>query len=225
MDAEADEVVEPGIVEELVDVRLAEARRHAGEEPGFEADLEATERAVEHLPIASADVAGGGVPLDAQKRRGIADPGEPAGDVGGDQLAVGEDLEVAVAMPLEEIEEPRMEERLATEKAEERVPVRFRVGDDPVELLRRHHRPRRLDVDPASLAAEVAGIDDREVEERREDDPTALAGLESLHGEHAFEAEVPAGLPQALRRHGGDDAGRELRKHGGPSVVGVVGGD
>ena len=89
-------------------------------------------------------------------------------------------------MPLEEIEEPRMEERLAPEKAEERVPVRFRVGDDPVKFLRRHHRPRRLDVDPASLAAEVAGIDDREVEERREDDPAALSRLEALHGEHAF---------------------------------------
>ena len=51
-------------------------------------------------------------------------------------------------------------------------------------------------IDPAALAAEVAAIDDRDVQERRKD----LAALEPafvlLDGEHALEAHVPGELPE-----------------------------
>ena len=58
-----------------------------------------------------------------------------ARDFVGDELAVGEDLEIAVRMRREQIEQLRVHERLAAEDAEERVPVRLRVGDRAVQRL------------------------------------------------------------------------------------------
>ena len=89
-----------------------------------------------------------------------------------------------------------MHERLAAEDAEEAVAhllgladQRFMAGRS-IDLLLGGH------IDPAALAAQVAAVDDREVQKRREE----LAALEpafvALHREHALDAEVPGELPE-----------------------------
>ena len=52
------------------------------------------------------------------------------------------------------------------------------------------------DIDPAALAAEVAGVDDRDVEERREELAALEPALVLVDGEHALEAHVPGELPE-----------------------------
>src|SRR5207245_7755473 len=56
-------------------------------------------------------------------------------------------------------------------------------------LLGRH-------VDPATLAAQVAAIDDRHVQKRREHLPAPEPLLVLLHGKHALPPHVPGELPQ-----------------------------
>jgi hypothetical protein len=63
---------------EVVEVALAGARRHAGDEPVADAGLEARHRVVEHVLPAAALVADGLRALDADERRGVAGPAELA---------------------------------------------------------------------------------------------------------------------------------------------------
>ena len=200
--AHVDQSPEPLLGEHRVDVGAAEARGHARDQPRLEAEFEATERPVEHLTAATADVACRRITLDAHQRRGVTESLEPAGDLGRDQLAVGEDLEVAVGVGGQQVEQPRVEERLAPEQPEEDVAVRLRIADDCVEFLEWHRRPRRLHVDPAALALEVAGVDDREMQKRRKDDPLPLPRLELLDGDQPLHTEIPAEFPEAVGCHG-----------------------
>jgi len=82
-------------------------------------------------------------------------------------------------------------------------------GRMAIERVEVNRVARRLDVHPAALAAQVAGIDDREVEERREVFATLHAPLEPLDRQHALHAEVPRRLPQAaLVRRAQDSTGQ-----------------
>ena len=200
--AHVDQPPEPLLGEHRVDVGAAEACGHAGDQFRLEADFEASERAVEHLTAATADVARRRVTLDAHQRRGVAESLEAAGDLGRDQLAVGEDLEVAVGVGGQQVEQPRVEEWLASEQPEEDVAVGLGIADDRVKFLEGHHRPRRLHVDPAALTLEVAGVDDREMQKRREDDSLPLPRLEFFDGDQPLHAEIPAELPEAVGCHG-----------------------
>ena len=70
------------------------------------------------------------------------------------------------------------------------------------------------DVDPAALAAQIAAIDDGDVQERRKD----LAALEPLlvlvDGEHALPAHVPGQLPQQTLVGFEQHAFGHFQKHG-----------
>ena len=103
------------------------------------------ERLGQHLHPAAALVADDLRALDADERRDVAEPRQLARDLVGDELAVREDLEVAVGMRREQIEQLRMQERLAAEDAEVGVAVRLRVADDAVQLVERQllRRARR----------------------------------------------------------------------------------
>ena len=92
------------------------------------------------------------------------------GDLLGDHLTVSEDLEVAVGVLGEEVEEAGVEEGFAAEDAEEAVAVVAGVVDEAVEFIEFDEVAGGVDVDPAALAAEVAAVDDAEVEEGGEDD-------------------------------------------------------
>ena len=150
-------------------------------------------------------------PFDADERGDVAEPRQLARDVVGDQLAVGEDLEIAVRMRGEDIEELRMQERLAAQDAEVAVAVRLGVADDAIQLFQRELLRRRLDVDPAALAAQLAARDYRDEEERREVLAALAPPLVQLDRAHALDPEVVDELREHFR-----PASRSARVWSGP---------
>jgi hypothetical protein len=94
-------------------------------------------------------------------------------------------LKVAVRMRRQQIEQAGMHERFAAEDAEERVAVLLRFRDGAVERLE-IDGVLFLDVHPAALTAEIAGVDDRKVEERGKVFAAFDAALEALDGEQPF---------------------------------------
>ena len=79
----------------------------------------------EHALAAAALVADDLVPFDADERRDVAELAELLRHFVGDEVAVGEDLEVAIAVAAEDLQDLRVHERLAAEDAEERVAHRL----------------------------------------------------------------------------------------------------
>jgi hypothetical protein len=67
----------------------------------------------------------------------------------------------------EEIEQLRMHERLASEHAKKRIAARLGLIDEAVQISQRQGDPRLVDIDPAPLAAEIAGVEDGDVKEGR----------------------------------------------------------
>jgi len=98
--------------------------------------------------------------LDADQGRGIASLAKSTGDFVIDQLAVGEYLEVAIRMLLEHVEQVRMHKRFATKDPKVAIPMLFRIIDDSIQILFADHLSRRGHVNPTTLAAQLARIDD-----------------------------------------------------------------
>ena len=212
VDAHLDQPAQPGFGHEL-DVGLADARGDADEQPVAAAGLEARSVLVSTCSPAAALVADDLGAFDADERRDVAEPRELARDLVGDELPVGEDLEVAVGMRGEEIEQLRMQERLAAEDAEVGVAVRLGVADDAVQLVERELLRGRRHVHPAALAAQLTAGDDRDEEERREVLAAPPPPLVELDRAHALDAEVVDELRHHLRLGLGQHALGQREQH------------
>src|SRR5205823_10954443 len=83
----------------------------------------------------------------------------------GDELAVGEDLEVTVGVFGEHLDQVRVHEGLAADNAEEDVAHRPGLAHQLVERGRLNDLLFGGDIDPATLAAQIAAVDDRHIKE------------------------------------------------------------
>ena len=204
MHAHVDELLHPVLVEQFVDIRLAGAGGNAGDEAVFQAVFQAPERVVQDVEAAAALIGNNRLSLDADQRGAVAEFPHFGGNLVGDELAIGEDLEVAIGMTPEDLQQFRVHERFAAEDAEEAVAVLLGVVDDAIHLVGREKMLRAIHLHPASLATEIATVDHRNVEERREIVALLDALLEFLDRAHAFVAEVIGELPENPLVDGGD---------------------
>ena len=212
--AHVDESAQPFLGEEVVDVGLAEAGGDAGEDPGIEAVLQTAQGAGEHVFVATALIADDLGAFDADERGDVAELAHGFSGLGGDHLAVGEDLEEGVRVHREEVEELRVHEGLPAEDAEEGIAAAFGVVHDLVEFIEIERFAWFVHVHPAALAAEVAGIEDGNVEEGREVLALFHALLVQHDGARPLVTEIPADFGQAERIDGLQDAGGEGKEHG-----------
>ncbi len=195
MDPEIDQLAEPFFAYE-VKVCFADTRCNTDDQFVFHTILNALEGLVENVfstPALIADQVGS---FDADQRGGIADLSQPSCDFVRNQLPVGEDLEVAVAVGFENIEKVRMHEGFATEDTEVTVAVGFGVSNQSVQVIFADHLSRRSDIDPAALATELATVDDGDEQEWWEVDSLFESLLELLNGTHSFVSEVVSELPK-----------------------------
>jgi hypothetical protein len=137
--------------------------------------------------------------FNADERRRVPEPSQLAGDLVGDELSVGEDLEVAIRMLAQDLQQLRVHERLSAEDPEKAVAAALRVTDHPPHGGGVDHVPRAVDFDPAALASQVAAVDDREIQEWREMLPVFQPFLELLNRAHPFVAEVVREFPEQAR--------------------------
>ena len=194
--AHFNEAVEPSFVDEIVNVRLANARADTRQHLVLEAVLQALHRLGEDIRTAAPFVADDLGPLDADERRDVAELSQFGGDLVGDEVAVREDLEVAVGMRCENLQQLRVHERLAADDAEEAVASLLGLGEQPVHRVEVDRLLLRGHIDPTALTAQVATVDDRDVDERRKELAPLHPAFESLNGQHPLEAKVVGELPQ-----------------------------
>ena len=199
-DAHLDEPVEPGFGEQ-VHVRLAEAGAHAGEHVGVQAVLQALHRAAEHLRLATALIADDLVSLHADQRRDVAQPVDALGDLRRNEMSVREDLEVAVRVLGQDVEQLRVHERFAPHDAEEGVAHLARLADQAMHggsfdlLLLGGH------IDPAALAAQIAAVGDGDVQERRVELAPFQSPLVLPDRPDALEPQLEAEVTAAVGQH------------------------
>lgn len=131
-----DELAEPRFGEEFLDIGLADAGGDAGEESGPQGGFEAAEGALEDVDVASTFVTDDFVAFDGDERGCVPDFGEARGNFVSDALSVREDLEIAIGVTGQDVEEAGVEEGFAAEDAKEAISFAFGVGDEAVHLVR-----------------------------------------------------------------------------------------
>jgi hypothetical protein len=107
--------------------------------------------------------------LDADQRCHVAQLSQSFGNFVGDKVSVGEDLKVSVGMSRENVEQFFMQEGFTAEDAKERVSHGFGFVEGSVHRLKIDLRLLASDIDPTSLAAKIARVDDRDVEKGRKE--------------------------------------------------------
>src|SRR5437867_3149296 len=115
--------LQPLLGKEFVDVRLTDASGHTGKKPGTETMFQPADRLVENVLPAPPLVAGDFAAFDADEWRRIGQFAQTVRNLLGDELPVGEKLEVTVLMRREQFQQLRVHERLAAKDAEEGIAV------------------------------------------------------------------------------------------------------
>ena len=195
-DAHLDQAIDPGLGQQVRVVRLAETGADAREDFVVQAMLEAAERGAEDSGFSSPLIADEFGPFDADQRRDVTQPAELLGDLCRNKVPVREDLEIRVRVGRQDVQQALVHQRLAAQQPEERVPHAFGFSDHPVQGIDVDPLLLRRDVDPATLAAEVAAVDDRDVQVRREELASFQAAFMPLDRAITPPAHIPAQLPQ-----------------------------
>src|SRR5207253_1888333 len=120
-----DQPVEPFFTEQI-EIGLAKARADTGHDFVLQAVLQPLHRLAEHALAAAALVADDLISFDADQRRDVAELAKLPRDFVGNEMAIREDLEIAIAVIAENLQDFGMHERLAAEDAEERIAHRLR---------------------------------------------------------------------------------------------------
>ena len=184
--------------DQLIVVVLANAGGDAEDESRLSTSTDSPECALINSIGLTAAVALCLQSLDADDGGDVACLAELAGDVVGEECAIGEELEVAVAVVGEDVQQSSIHQGFATEDAEELGAVSLALTDDAVYLFHRQMLPSSL-THPTSAASEVAGLGDgNHVEGGEEGFASLLPLLEVAHVGQIGQAEVPAELPQQL---------------------------
>src|SRR5262249_6881587 len=90
----------------------------------------------------------------------------------------------------------------------------LRLGDQFVHRLRRDGLLLGGHIDPATLAAQVAAIDDRDIQERRKNLAPLQPALVLLDREHPLPAHIPGQLPEKALIGFEEHALGQLEQHG-----------
>ena len=158
-------------------------------------------RAVENLLFATPLVTDDLVAFDTDQRRDVAQLPDPLGDFRRDEVAVGEDLEVAVGVFGQDVEQFGVHERFPAHDPEEGIAHFARLVDQPVHASRLDLLLLGRHIDPAALAAQVAAVGDRDVEKRGIELAACQPLLVLADRANAFESGIPSQFPeQALVR-------------------------
>ncbi len=158
--AHFDQAIDPFLREQIVEVAARQAGANARENLVIQAVLYALQGLAQDIAAAAALVADDFAAFHADQWRHVAQAAQAFRFFIGDELAVGENLEVAIGVRFEQLEELRVHERLAADDAEEDVAHCLRFAHQLVERFRLHRFHFCRDIDPAALAAQIAGIDD-----------------------------------------------------------------
>jgi hypothetical protein len=90
-----------------------------------------------------------------------------------------------------------MHQRFAAQDAEERIAHRPGLAQHPVHRVRFDLRLLGRHVDPASLAAQIAAVDHRDVQKRRKKLAAFQPALVLVDGPDALETRIPSQLPNS----------------------------
>jgi len=96
----------------------------------------------------------------------------------------------------QDLEQLRMHERFAAHDSEETVAGLFGLADQAVHRLGLDNLLLGRHIHPASLATKITTVDDRDVDERREELAAFHLAFKPFDRQHSLEAEVVCQLPQ-----------------------------
>jgi len=128
-------------------------------------------------------------------------------------MPIGKNLEVDVGVSRKNLQQVFVHERLTAQDPEEAIPHRLGLLDRSVCRIEFDLVLFRRDVDPAALAAEVATVDHRQVQERREELTASQSAFVLVDARQATDPERPSGFPKQSLVGFGKEATSHAKVH------------
>jgi hypothetical protein len=191
MNPSIDQFIEPGFVEEISDVGLADAGGHTGQQAMLDGGIQPFQGPGVNILLAPPLITDHFPSFNTYQGGGITSSPHALGNLVGDQLAVGEDLKIGLGLLLDQIQQLWVHEGFPAEKAKKSVAVRSGFIDQAMQAIELDAFSRGFHIHPAALAAEVTAVQDAQVEKRRENNATLSSLFEAQHRQHAFEPKEP----------------------------------
>ena len=191
-----DQPIDPSLVHEVIQVGFADARADSCDDFVSHTVFNALHCFVEHSCTATALVADNFAALNAHQRCDVPTPAQLCRHMVGDEVPVGEDLEIAIGMSAEDLQDVSVHEGFSTDDAKEVVTLLIGFANNSGQRFEFNLFLFGSHVDPTTLAAEVATVDDRDVEKRRKELATCQSPFVLLNRPGAFEAKIPGQLPE-----------------------------
>lgn len=195
-DPHLNQAINPFFGHQIFEIGLADARADAGEDLFCQTVLDPLHRLRQHTRPAAAFIADNLRPFHADQWSDVAEPADFPGHFGSDEVTVGKYLEIALRMVGEHFEKSRVHERFTPDDAEEHIASCLGFVDELVERRDIDDLLFCSNINPAALTAEIAGIDDGDVEKRGKDFSPFQSAFESLDRQSAAHAHIPEQLPQ-----------------------------
>lgn len=195
-DTHLDQPVHPGILKQVVNVGFAYACAYTCHHFVIQAVLETLHGFAEDIVAAPTLIADDLCPLDTDQRSDVAELPEAFCHLVCNKMSVGENLEVCVWMGRQDIEQLFVHEWLATQDAKECISHLLGFGQRFVHGSKVDFGLLPSHVDPTSLASKVAGVDDGDVQKRREKFPAFQPSFMLLYASKSAKTREIRKLPK-----------------------------
>jgi hypothetical protein len=155
MDTHGNELAEPFLGNQI-HIRLAYAGRNSGDQPVTMAAFESGQGTAVNIRTTPPVIADGFASFNTDQRRSIAQASQPGGHIIRDEMAVGEEHEVAIRMCSQDLEKPWMQERLPSQNPEKAVAMLLCLIDYAIDIVCLQPATRHFYINPTALTSQIA---------------------------------------------------------------------
>ena len=163
--------IHPSILQQVIDIGFADAGADTCHHLVVQTILKAFHRLTEDIIATTALIADDLRPFDTDQWGYVPQLPQSFCDFVGDEVAVGENLEVRVRMSRQNVEQFFMHEGLATQDTKEGVPHLLGFGQRFIHGCEVDFGLLACNVNPTALATKIASVDNGDVQKRREELP------------------------------------------------------
>jgi len=194
--AQFNQSIHPSFVDEIIEVRFADARANAGDYVVGCAVVKALHSFAQDLLAAAALVADNLGSLDTNQRSHIATFTQLGGDVAGNEMAIRKHLEVAIRMAAKDFQYVGVHEGFAADNAEEIIALLIGLADDARKGFDLDFFLLGRNIDPAALTTQVTTVDDRDVEKGRKEVAASESAFMLPDRPHPLKGKIVGELPE-----------------------------
>lgn len=195
-DPHFDQSIDPLFAQQIVKIGLAKTCADSRHHFVVQAIVDPLHRLAINVRLATPLIADDLASFDTDQGRNIPTLAKSFGDLVGNKMSVGENLEIDIGVSLKNLKEFLVHKRLAAKQAEKAVAHLLRGRNHSIERVNFDFMLFVGDIDPTTLASKITTVDNRDIKIRRKELTFLQTTFVFSNAADAFDTHVPEQLPK-----------------------------